>query len=175
MMKEINIAELIKNEKKSAFYLGCALPLEYVTGLPIIGVKAGALCLKIPFLKYKVTGEVDKTLVFPVRYVLTYSLPDMKPIGFEDLAYNPVFKKVNFNKPIGFFRHEAIKSLSKEAYKEKKNELFAKYDEVIKAILNKTSYPHAKEFKDLLNMMIEPSVKPIYKAIDKKFYDSFLA
>ncbi len=174
-MKDIKIAEFLKSEKQSAFCLGCAMPLGYVAGFPIIGAVAGKLYLKVPFLKYKVTGEADKNLVFPVKYVLTYSLPDMKPVGFEDLEYNRVFKKVEFNKPIGFFRHEAVKNFSKAEYLEKKDELLSMYDDVIKALTEKIPYPRTAEFKKLLNVMIEPSVKPIYKALDKTFFDNFLA
>ena len=174
-MNDINIAKFIKKEKTSAFCLGCSLPIGYVADLPIIGVVSGKLCLKVPYLKYKITGEIDKTLVFPVKYVLTYSLPDLKPIGFEDLAFNPAFRKVDFNKPIGFFRHEAIKALSKAEYQKSRSELLSMYDNVIKAILTKTPYKGTSAFKKLLNTMLEPSVKPIYKALDKKFYDNFLA
>ena len=174
-MKNMKLAAFLKSEKRSAFYEGCALPLGYVPGLPVIGAVAGKLCLKVPYLKYKITGEVDKTLVFPARYVLTYSLPDMRPVGFEDLAYNRAFRKVDFGKPVGFFRHDAIKSLTKKEYKEKRDALMSMYDEVIEAILAKKPYARGGEFKKLLGMMIEPSQKPIYKAIDKKFYDNFLA
>lgn len=174
-MKDMNIAKFLKEEKSGAFHLGCTLPLGYVAGLPTVGVVAGKPYLKVPFLKYKVTGEVDKTLVFPVRYVLTYSLPDLKPIGFEDLAYHRAFRKVDFNKPIGLFRHEAVKNLSKDEYAKKRNELFAMYDSMINAMLHKTSYTGMGQFKQLFNMLIEPSVKPIYRALDKTFCDNFLA
>lgn len=174
-MNDINIAEFIKKEKTSEFLLGCSLPLGYVSSLPIVGVVAGKLCLKIPYLKYKVTGEIDKTLVFPVKYVLSYSLPDLKPIAFEDLSFNPAFRKVDFNKPIGFFRHEAIKSLSKAEYQKSRNELLSMYDNVIKAIITKTPYSGTSMFKKLLGTILEPSVKPIYKVLDKKFYDNFLS
>jgi len=174
-MNDINIAKFIKAEKRGEFHLGCALPMGYIAGLPTIGVVAGKPYLKIPFLKYKITGEVDKTLVFPVKYVLTYSLPDLKPVSFEDLAYNRAFRKVDFAKPIGLFRHDAVKNLSKAEYTQKREELFSMYDNMIKAMLTKSQYADMGKFKKLFNMMIEPSVKPIYKAIDKIFYDNFLA
>lgn len=174
-MKDINVAEIIKKAKASEFCLGCSMPIGYVPGYPIVSIVAGKPCLKVPFLKYKITGEVDKTLVYPVKYVLTYALPSMKAVGFEDLEYNSVFKKVDFSKPIGFFRHDEIKSLSKKEYKEKKDELFAMYDDFANAILNKKAFTKAGEFKKLLGIMLEPSVKPIYKALDEKFYDNFLA
>ena len=176
-MKDINILNFLKVAKTSDFQLSCGMPLGYVSGLPIVSIQGGKVCLKVPFLKYKVTGEVDKTLVYPVKYVITYSIPSMLPVGFEDLSYNEAFRKVNFNEPIGFFRHDAIKTLDKMAYKKKKEELLSMYDKLASALVNNTAYSLEEEtaFKDLLGMMLEPSVKPIYQVIDKKFYDKFLA
>ncbi|MBE7011237.1 MAG: hypothetical protein E7415_01025 [Ruminococcaceae bacterium] len=174
-MKEINIMEFLKEEKTGDFHLNCGLPIGYVAGFPIVAVKSGKACLKIPFLKYKITGQVDKTLVYPVKYVLTYSLPEMKPIGFEDLEYNIVFKHIDFNKPIGYFRHDAIKSLTKKAYAEKKNELLELYDDLAMTVVDKKPFSDGEEFKKVLNMMLEPSVKPIYKVLDRDFYDKYLA
>ena len=176
-MTDININKFLKEAKTSDFQLNCGMPLGYVTGFPIISAVGKKLCLKVPFLKYKVTGEVDKTLVYPVKYVITYSLPDMKPVCFEDLSYNKAFSKIDFSQPIGFFRHDAIKNLNKAAYKEKKEELIGMYDKLASALINNTPYTREDEaeFRNLLSIMLEPSVKPIYKSLDGKFYDKFLA
>ena len=174
-MKDINIIELMKEAKAGAFQLNCGMDMGYMADYPIISILGNKACLKIPFLKYKITGEIDKTLVYPVKYVLTYSLPDMRPVGFEDLQYNGMFRKVDFGKPVGYFRHEAIKSLTKKTYKAKKEELLNMYSDLAVSLINKVPFAREEEFKSLLGMMIEPSVKPIYKAIDREFYDKYLA
>jgi hypothetical protein len=171
----INIIDFLKEEKTESFQIGCGMPIGYVAGLPIISKKGDKVLLKVPFLKYKVTGVVDKTLVFPVKYVLTYSLPDMKPVGFEDLEYNSAFRKLEFDKPIGYFRHEAIKSWSKKTYKAKKEELMGLYDKLATALVENGAFSEEESFKALLKTVIEPSVMPIYKALDGKFYDKYLA
>lgn len=177
MKNKINIAETIKEIKTSGFLLNCKLPLGYISGLPMLQIKNDRLCLVIPYLRYKVTGEVDKTLVFPIKYTVTISLPDKSVIGFENLSFNPAFKEVDFTKPIGLFRHEAIRQYSKTEYKKKRAELFSMYDKLANAILYGEEYSDLEfaGFRALLNIMIEPSLKPIYKALDTDFYNTYFA
>ena len=100
-----------------------------------------------------------------------------QPAGYEDLSVNAVFSKIDFEKPIGYFRHESIKNFTKQEYKAKKEELYAMYDKIINALLNNARYTEADNdaFKTLLNIMIEPSLKPMYTALDEEFYKKYLA
>ena len=61
MKKEFSTEALIKNLKTNAFILNSSMPMGYVPNLPILCILNGNLCMKIPFLKYKVTGEIDRT------------------------------------------------------------------------------------------------------------------
>ncbi len=177
MKSTINTAEIIKEIKTSDFLLSCRLPLVYVSVYQIFQIKNDRLCMLIPYLKYKTTGVVDKTLVYPIRYTLTVSLPDKRFIGFEDLAFNPVFGKVDFNKPIGLFRHDSIKNLNKNEYSAKKIELFSMYDKIASAVLGAAdcSDEDAERFSQLLGTLLEPSLKPIYKVLDADFYASYIS
>ena len=103
--------------------------LGYVPGLPILTIINSNLCMKVPYLKYKITGELDKTFIYPIRYVVTVSLPEGNIVALEDLAYSKSFVNVQFNTPVGLFRHEAIKNLDKKAYKNLRSALFAEYRE----------------------------------------------
>ena len=176
-MKNIDVAQIVKKVKTGDFYKHCALPLGYVDGYPVLSIKNSKLCLVIPFLKYKVTGEVDKTLVYPIRYLITVSVEDEKVIGFENLEYAAPYRKIDFEKPIGFFRHEAVKKYNKNEFKEKRAELYDMYSKVAMAILYNAPYTENDdaEFKELLNTLLEPSLRPIYAAIDKDFNDNYLA
>lgn len=175
MAKKINIAETLKEIRTSNFIHNCNIPLGYTNGLPILQIKNDKLCVLIPYLMYKVTGEPDKTLVLPVKYTVTVSLPDRNIVAFEDLSIDPIFKNVNFSKPIGYFRHESIKKLGKNEYKEKRAELLAMYDKIASAILYGEPYSEEddKAFRELLNIIIEPSVKPIYRALDADFCNKY--
>ena len=175
-MKNIEVSKILKGVKSSGFFRNTEIPLGYVDGLPIITVKNKIPCLIIPFLKYKITGVVDKTLVFPVKYCITVSLNDGKIIGYTNLSFDEKFKKIDFEKPVGFFRHDAVKNYSKIEYKEKKKELYGMYNKIISSMLNGEACDifDVEDFTQLLNIIIEPSLKPIYEALDKEFYDKYL-
>lgn len=176
-MKNIDIAQIVNTVKTGDFYKNCCLPMGYVDGYPVLSIRNSKLCLVIPFLKYKITGEIDKTLVYPTKYLITVSVEDEKIIGFEDLEFAAAYRKIDFEKPIGFFRHEAVKKYNKNEFREKRAELYDMYSKVAMAIIYNAPYTDNDdmEFRELLNTLLEPSLKPIYAAIDKDFSDKYLA
>lgn len=176
MDKKISVKALVREVKTSPFLLYCELPMGYVEGLPILQIRNNQLCLVIPFLKYQVTGKVDQTLVYPIRYTVTVLLPEGKIMGYQDLGLTPQFAKVDFTKPVGIFRHEAIKQWGKQEYAAKRDELFGMYDKVVSALLYGTEYTEEDEtaMRQLLQTMVEPSQLPIYKVLDEDFYDKYL-
>ena len=169
--------ETILNEwKASPLFQNLELPLGYTPGLPLLQIRNEQLCLLIPYLKYRVTGVADKTLVYPIRYVATLVLPEKKLVDFQDLSFQPQYGKVDFNAPVGLFRHEAIRHLNKTEYWQTRKELLAHYDRVIGALLFGEDYTPEEEeqMRTLLRMMVEPSQLPIYKALDEDFYNKYL-
>lgn len=176
METKYSTSEFIKNIKNCEFLRQSGMPMGYVPGLPIMCILNNTLCLKIPFLKYKTTGQVDKTQVFSIRYVVTVIIPEGIIAGFEDLSLNPRFEKVDFNSPIGFFRHDAIKQYDKNGYRELREMLYSEYDKVINHLTQATPYTSSDDisFKKLLNTLIEPSLLPFYKVIDPTFSKKYL-
>lgn len=176
MNNKVVVKDILKKMKNNDFVLNCLMPMGYSYGLPILQIRNERLCLAIPYLKYKATGEVDKTLVYPIHYEVTVALPVVKPVEFIDLQYDERFAKIDFSAPIGYFRHEAIKHLSKKEYEAARDELFACYDKVIDALLNGTDYSEADEtrMKELIQMLVEPCTLPIYKALDEDFYNKYM-
>lgn len=176
-MKKVNIKDVLNKIKTGDFLMACRIPLGYLPGLPILKIKNGRLCLVIPYLKYKITGVVDKTLVYPIRYIITVTLPDIKVIGYSDLKYENTFEKLDFSKPIGLFRHDKVKNLDKKQFQAKKAELMSEYDKVINALIFDDEYYQEDEEKmrQLLQLILEPSLMPIYKALDMDFYRKYLA
>ncbi|MBQ4630383.1 MAG: hypothetical protein IJB70_05315 [Clostridia bacterium] len=174
---KINIAEILKELKTSAFMRSCYIPMGYSAGFPIVHKLNSNVCITIPYLKYKITGEVDKTLVYPVKYAVTISLPKKNVVKYEDLSIHPSFKRVEFDKPVGFFRHDAIKEYNKARYESEKEKLFELYNAIIECELN--SKPCNKDdenkFKELLGILVEPSIKVIYKVLDGEFYNKYMA
>lgn len=175
--KIISTEEVMKKIKRSDFLLGARMPMGYASGYPILNIKNGYLCMTVPYLRYKVTGVEDRTYVFPIRYTATVELSENRIAGFSDLSLDERFAKLDFDKPIGLFRHESVKHLSKSEYKEKRHELMLEYDKLANALVNGSEYTDADEIKmrDLLKMLVEPSLYPIYKILDKDFYNKYLA
>jgi len=177
-MVEVASIEQIKNNlKTNNFLLYCKIPLGYSHGFPVLQIKNDCLCVTFPYLKYQTTGEVDKTLVFPIRYAVTLELPTEKIVCFEDYEYKEVFKNINFDKPVGFFRHDAIKKYDKKQYHDLRKELMEQYDKAIHSIFGNIEYTFTdeKRMRELLQLLVEPSLLPMYKAIDAGFYSKYLA
>ena len=176
MDKKVDVKSILKELKTSAFVLGCGVELGYSAGLPVLQIRNETLCLLVPYLKYKITGEVDKTLVYPVKYAVTVGLPEQKPIEFKDLAYDPVFARVDFSRPVGIFRHESIRHLRRDEYFALKGELFALYDKTANMLLYGDPYRESDEarMRELLKLLLEPSLLPVYQALDGDFYGKYL-
>lgn len=177
MDKKISVSAILKELKTDGFVLHAGMPMGYLPGLPILEIRNEELCLTIPYLKYKVTGQVDKTLVYPIRFTLTLVLPELRVAEFRDLGYQSAFRKIDFTKPVGLFRHEAVKHLTKQAYQQSREELLGCYDKVIAALLYGENYTQEDEarMQELLQMMVEPSLLPIYKELNADFYFKYLA
>lgn len=177
MNNSFSTETLLKSIKSNAFILNSNMPMGYVPGLPILCVLNGNLCMKVPFLKYKVTGEIDKTFVYPVKYVATVIVPEGQIVSFEDLSLRSEFSQVNFADPIGTFRHEAIKDLDKPAYNSLRSSLFVEYDKIITGLAEGKEYTTSDEmnFKRLFNRILEPSLRPFYKVIEPNFANKYIS
>ena len=174
-MKQYFTEALIHDLNTNKFILHSNIPMSYVPGLPILSIMNGNLCMKIPYLKYKITGEVDKTFIYPIKYLVTISLPERTIVGIEDFAYNTTFGNVEFNMPVGLFRHDAIKKLDKKAYGSLRKALYLEYDKVINHLCGQSGYSanDEKQFKSLFNVLIEPSLAPFYRVIDCDFTNQY--
>lgn len=171
------VSEMIRELRQSDFFLNCRLPMGYSEGLPLLKISNGSLLMVVPFLLYKITGEVDRTLVYPIRYTVTLAMPKGEVVAFENLMYDERFEDMDFSKPVGLFRHESIRDLSKQAYAEERERLLSMYDKVINALLNDGDYFAEDEeaMRALLCKLIEPSLVPQYRALDVDFYEKYLA
>lgn len=177
MKNTTEVEKLKKDLETGGFFLNCRIPPGYRTVFPILAIKNGGLCLIFPYLKYQTTGEVDRTLVFPIRYTISVELPAGKIIGFEDLEYREAFGHVDFDKPIGYFRHEEIKKYKKAEYESLYQELMEEYDKVISLLLEGGEYSpsNEKRMSELLSLLTEPFLQPMYRELDRDFYNKYLA
>lgn len=174
-MKNNVVSELfttIKNRKE----IQAIVPMDYSPGMPVLTSRQDELCVEIPFLRYKVTGEKDRTLVYPVRYIAVYVIPEMQLISFEDLAYTEMSQSVDFNKPIGFFRHQSIINLTRKEYNDLRKRTLFGLDELANSLLGGTDFDLDKEKRLIADMsrIVEPSLYPLYKSIAPNFYNKYI-
>lgn len=152
------------------------IPMGYTPGIPMLSIQNEHLVAIVPFLRYKATGTVDHTLVFPIRFVMEFSLPDGRLIRYRDLAFESNYADVVFGKAVGFFRHEAIKHLDKAAYGNFRAQTLAKFDKLTQALISDQPYTENDdlELRKALQTIVEPSLLAFYKAIDTDFYEKYL-
>lgn len=175
MANEFSMKKLIASVKTSDLLISCAMPMGYSEGFPMLRQCNGEVFVMIPFLKYQVTGKVDQTLVYPIRFVITVRARDSKIVGFQDLICDRRFGKVDFEQPVGLFRHEAIRRWDKQTYRENRQMLYRLYDAVCQAMAD-GSVPRelTEQLSQLLKQMVEPSQLPIYRALDGAFFNNYL-
>lgn len=176
MNKTFSTEALISSLKSNKMIQHSNIPMGYVPGLPVISILNGNLCMRVPYLKYKVTGEVDKTLVYPIKFVVTISIPEETIVGIEDLSFNTTFGNIEFNNPVGLFRHDAIKTMDKTAYSNLRKALYIEYDKIVAFFIGNREYTSDDEdnFRSLFNVILEPSLHPFYMAIDNDFSNKYL-
>lgn len=176
-MDNSKLISTLLNSLKSSSVVRNFIPMGYVMGLPILSVKNDYLCTTIPFLRYKITGKADRTLVFPIRYLIEYSLPQKQIIQFKDLLYDSSFTSIDFSKACGLFRHETIKKLDKQQYKKLRQITIEDYDKVVQFLIEDSDYTinDEKLMIQHLSTIIEPSLISMYKIIDMQFYNKYLA
>ena len=175
-MQSISMKKIKKDLLSSQLYLGCGIPLGYTAGFPILTIKNSCLCILIPYLRYQTTGVVDKTKIYPIRYGITLELPTLRVVSFENYEYVKMFQAIDFDKPIGYFRHDEIKNYSQNQYQELYDELMELYDNVIEMILGQASYNYKieKRMAELLQLLVEPCLRPMYRALDHAFYNKYI-
>ena len=176
MENQINLSQFMDSLKANKAVMS-TIPMGYVAGLPIVQIIGKKVCLVVPYFRFVRSGEPDKSQIHPIKYTVTALWPSGRIIKLEDLEYNPKFANVDFRRPIGLFRHEAIKQYNAGQYRQKKAELYAMYDKFVDFLQHGGEYTGQEQdgFRALLNIMLEPCLAPIYRALDEKFATMFLA
>lgn len=170
------ISSFYKNLNKRP-ELRSIIPIGYNPGIPMFSIKEDNLCLMVPYLRYKITGEKDKTLVFPIRYVVEYLVPEYQLIRFEDLAYSQIANKIDFDKPCGYFRHKAIENITQEEYQSLRNNTLYSFDKVADVLLNGQQYTITDKntMACQLQKIVEPSLWGFYRFLSPDFFNKYFA
>ncbi|MCD8235832.1 MAG: hypothetical protein LUD00_04090 [Prevotellaceae bacterium] len=171
----MNIISSLFQELKHRSELQAIIPMGYTPGIPMLSVKQDNLCLIVPFLRYKITGEKDKTLVFPIRFVAEYLIPEGVMVKFEDLAYTPLAENVDFSKACGLFRHKAIENLSKQEYESLRTKTLESLDKIAEVLLGGAIYSKMEHelLCSQLQTIVEPSLWSFYQLLAPEFYNKY--
>lgn len=171
-MENKNIKSFIEMIRKSETARRL-IPMEFVSGLPILSIRRGEICITIPYYLQKIQ-PLDKTLIYPLAYSITALWSNGLIVDYKNFNFVPAMKKLDFSRPIGTFRHEAIKNLNEQQYRELKKELFDCYDEYLACITEKKPFMKSERMEELLNLIMEPCQKPMYLILGRKFFEVFL-
>lgn len=167
--------EILKKLKTNTL-ISSNIPMGYTPGVPMLTLQNDVPCLIIPYLRYQMTGEVDKTRVFAPRFVVTVTMNNCSIVKYEDLTYDSRFEEVDFNKPIGLFRHTAIRHLKKDDYKKLRNQLYSLLDRLSSSMMGELEFDEedSMTLTRLIGILLEPSVKPFYYVINKSFFEIYI-
>ena len=109
-------------------------------------------------------------------YVVIVAMKDGSVVKYEDLMYDTRFEEIDFKKPVGLFRHSSIRHLKKDDYYKMRKEINALLDALSDSMIGKMEFDEmdAMKFNKLFSVLLEPSMKPFYHAIDKTFFETYI-
>ena len=131
------------------------------------------LCLTIPYYARSVTS--DRIALYPIYCSVTFPVanPD-RLMDFTVYPHQRMWSDVQYSEPVGYFKHEALADVTtKGEYKELVMQLFAYYDKMIQAVLNKKPFVEEDKMIKLFTKLMEPGQYPQYLRMNKKFYSHF--
>ncbi|MBR1482754.1 MAG: hypothetical protein IJ598_07270 [Ruminococcus sp.] len=170
-MEKISIYKLMYDFNRSDFRRH-SIPQELVSGWPALQQIGKTLCVTIPYYK-KVRGD-GKFFLMPLCCSVT--VPVLNPsriMDFTDYTIQPSWSGVNFSKPAGVFKHQALADVTtKQEYSTLCKEFYDCYDNMIEAILNHRPFDDTR-LTTLFSKLMEPGLFPYYQRINKKFYTHF--
>lgn len=164
-LKQINTNSVVREN----------IPMGLGMGYPVLNIAGDRLLITV-FYYRSILRPQDQTLLMPPEYMLTFDYPSGKLTSFENLHLDPRYAKVNFDKPAGTFRHEAIRHLDRHEYKQMKTELYEIFDRLIAFLGEEGNFTQEDEKKlaELYGMLAEPCLYPFYRAASVHFFDRYI-
>lgn len=151
------------------------IPMGLGMSFPVLNITGDRLLVSV-FYYRTILRPNDQTLLMPPEYFLTFDYPSAKLTSFQSLWLDSRYSKMNFGKPVGTFRHDAVKHLDRNGYRQMKTELFDVLNRLIAYLGDEGEFTQKDEEKlsQLYSMMTEPSLHPFYKAISPKFFERYI-
>lgn len=148
------------------------IPMELAAGWPCLRNMNGELGVTIPYFSRRVT--TDTIELYPISCALTVLLDNPNRIcDYTVFRYQPDWADVDFEKPCGYFKHEALKGIDRDTYREMCGQLYACYDNMAYCIQQGIPFEKAGEMEKLFSVLMEPGLYPYYRKLNEKFYSTF--
>lgn len=168
------IEELLRSVRISPVFRQL-VPMEAVSGWPVLERKKGRVYVTIPYYMIK-NKERGKTLLYPPIALITAEFQTKRIVSYVSTDYKKLIEDKGLLEPAGIFPHEAVKNFTVKDYKAQKKELMHCYDILALNLLE--SKPADKNieqrFSELLTVLIEPGLLPYYQSISPKFFEYFV-
>jgi hypothetical protein len=151
------------------------IPQEAVTGWPLPNRRDDSTYVTLPFHRMsRRGGETGQWDLYPPFATLSFDWGDGRLVAYRDLAYDRPWEPPEG--PVGTFPHSS-ETASKRRYLERRAELLVAYDELFQKLATADTFENAwiTRFGALLGELMEPSLKPFYRALAPKFVDRFLS
>lgn len=170
-MKDISVYQFVREFNRSAFR-SSSIPMDLASGWPCITLREKTLCIIIPYF-YRERRQKDYAL-YPISCSAMVPLgnPD-RILDFTMYQYQDSWQDVDFTSPAGYFKHEALAGVTKQEYKEMVTQLYAYYDELIRAVKEERTFEEQPQMRELFSRLMEPGHYPQYLKINGKFYSCF--
>ena len=167
---------LIKQVRKMPFYRQL-IPLEAGIGFPLPTRKENKVYITLPFFGMGSAAEPGKTPLYPPLAIATLNWSNQIPVEYVDLRFRHPAPELNWAARVGTFPHPEVAQISVGEYRQLRQELFGMYDEMFDRLADRQplSPEWSQRFSELLNLLIEPALKPYYRALNPKFSDRFLS
>lgn len=171
----IEIREFLKKVNTSPV-VRAYVALDRGQGFPMLDIVGDRLLVTVFYYRV-LPREGDKSLVMPPEYVLSFDYPSGKLARFEALRMSERGQEVDFERPVGTFRHEAIKELDQSDYFAKRDELYALLDRLIANLGGEGEFDADDErsLSALYRLLVEPSLYPAYRICAPRFFSRFIA
>lgn len=167
----ISVRKLVSEFQKSDFYKQ-SIPVGMAAGWPCIRRLGKNLCITIPY--YSRFMHEKKVLLNAIYCSVTFPIEHpQRLMDFTIYPHQRGWEDVDYEKPVGYFPHEALAGVCRSEYKEMCHRLYAYYDKMLDAERNGKPFQEEEEMALLFTKLMEPAHYPQYLRIQKKFYSSY--
>lgn len=170
--KQVSIYQLISDFNHSQFRKS-VIPMGMVSGWPCIRKIGKTLCVTIPY--YARSVQDSKVALSPLYCSVTVPVgnPD-RILDFTIYPHQRSWNDVDYSKPAGYFKHEALKDVETKAeYQALCRQMYDYYDQMVAAIQARKPFEEEAGMIELFSKLMEPGHYPLYLRINKKFYSYF--